>query len=327
MWKRISNWLQTLQEKEQQDTPPEDILKRAVLEINLAIEKNEQLLAHLTQNQQHLQAQIQKAEFEQRRIESELQAAIRQQQKWKAQELLLQKQTQNQQKQDFELLYRSLLETIAQITAQVRNLNKQKEEIATKEVVFTAQIQSLQTQSDLQKYLQNLDVAHSFDQFEAQVVRAQVELELSDNILSVSAELQRLEHQEQNLDALLEEEMQKRAAQTQAQQEKRVHLLLGSNTENTQNKQKLVAEKEKLLAQFKAQNSPKPSENENQTQKKQTEKETLLQNFFQENAPPPPEKKDLIADFFKETDPKKEPKTNPKDDLLRQFFKNDPTQE
>ncbi len=229
-----------------------------------------------------------------------------------AQNILHKKATLDAQIDQYKLLSQNVLATVKQLESQIQKLNWQKQEIRTKETILTAKLENAQTQKELQQSLKELDESGQFNLFEEEVLKMQMEADLTNDILSLEREFDQLEPQ--NNVEFVKKKIEKKHLEEQSRKEeqqlKRLNVLFGQNA--TQ-EAKVLAEKKQSI---------------------EHKKQTLLNELIQsQNQPQNLQSKDF-ADFFNQmpniaqgADNQSVTKSSTQQDLMNDFFKADEKQQ
>jgi len=323
MWKRLNNLLQTNTKEDKKDDDKSDnlsrVLKLATAEIDMAIQKNETLLFDLNKNKINLQHKLQLAQDDLKKAENELFIALKNNDKFQTSLLLTQKANCLQKQQEFEMLYTSVVQTIQQIDRQVQSLHLQKEDITTKEIVLNSQLQSANNQKELQKYLKSLELSDEMESFEHEILKAETELALSKDVLSLDDEILRIENGDdaRSIDTKFNQEKQQLIDLANLKNQKRIEAIFQQGDKKVAPpKEDLIRRRQEILAKF-TQSQAVEKKNTN------VEKQDKVNSFFENLPDDKQEKKEnILKQFFDKTENQTSIENKPsKEDIFKQFFK------
>ncbi len=332
MWKRIKKiWQSREEESVEKDTSPKGLINTALKEITEAIEKNEELLQETTENRNRKKSKVESFLTQSDQLEIKIKQAIGKGKDLHAQELLAKRKLVDQQLVQYSKLYETLHKTVVKLEAQISRLKWQKEEINSKEVVLSAKLESAQTQKELDDVLGELEEEDTFELFEEEIIKLELERSLTNDLLELGDEIEKVE-EEASLDSLREEiEEEKRLKREKEQKEEmdKISQLFersfddDKEKEALEKKQKEIGEqREKLFDQLFSEKKEKEKSNQIDdffTQEKQKEKS--VDDFFTDES----KKNKDIDDFFNQTDEKLKKKKDKDDDdqsgEIEDFFK------
>jgi phage shock protein A len=351
IWKRLNDLLRSNPKKEDGTQKTDSVLLAAVAEIDHALKKNQLLADNLVLNKNELYRKLEAAKQEKAAAEYDLKLALRKNDKFQADLLMTQKTSAEESCRELELLYTNLLKTLQQLERQIQKMKSQKTELLTKHAVLSATVQSADNQKELEKIFRDLQIDDELEAADDKILLAETELALSDDYLSVDAQIKRIENGDNNSSADNQYFREKEALRTadDAAKQKKIEQIFASQ-KTPEVKKNLVDKKQELLKQLLAQQSKNNAPKAEIKPEKTPEKEDLMKNFFDKKtseknsaqiedkkAEKQPEKENILKNFFDKTpseknvsnnDEKKseKPPENPaekrddKDDFIKNFF-------
>jgi phage shock protein A len=344
MWSKLGKrlidlWQQKKETPQTQLSPEEEtqkVMKVAMREIELAIQKHQATLQQTTANQKELAQQLHHHRKNAETLQQKAMQAIKNRSDAQAQDFLNQKATEEQQAAQYQTLYENITKVVLQLEQQLGKMKWQLQELKSREVLMTARMQNAKTQKEITEYLQDLDmvVHESFDQ---ELLRTEMEADIlngiseSDKVLANTQGEFLLKQEMEKLDRELKEAEEKEKQRKEANQQKRLEQAFGQTIEQDRQQQeeerrKREADRRKMIEQF-AINSPQEGAKEQQ--------KVNLQQFFEETDKNITQqdkviedvdtKKSLLNSFFTEekspTAPEENKSVDSKQKLLDDFFK------
>lgn len=322
MWSKLGKNLATIfqkNKKESNSSPSStQFVALAIKEIEQAIQKNQITLDKTVENLNGIASQLQQFKTESEKLYKEAMTAVKNKQDDTAKSFLQKKASVDSQLQQYHTLYQNVWATVKQLESQIEKLRWQKEEIKTKETILTAKLENAQTQKELQQSLKELDDTGQFNLFEEEVLKMQMEADLTNDILSLEREFEQLDNPNQI--EFVKKDIEKQQIEEQnrknEQQLKKLNLLFGQNTTQeakilAEKKQTIEQKKQNLLNEliqsqyqstktnaiddFFNQNPQIIQKIDNQSNEISASQQNLVDNFFKEE-----EKQKKIDDFFKD---------------------------
>ncbi|PWJ36012.1 PspA/IM30 family protein [Sediminitomix flava] len=309
MWAKLYSKVQQLVTKEEnQDS--KKIIRLAIQEVEVAIEKNNAVLKNTLVKQKELISKLQEAENEQNLHHQKALDAVKNKHERLAEMYLEKENTTKLYKNKLAEMCKEINLTVSRIEKQLVRLKIQKEEIENKEAILSAKLESANTQRSLEENLAELDKDNHIELFEEEVLKMEIQADMAEEVLSLDDEIAQIELNDdvnslqEELNTLQIEEQRKKdiALQKRIQQlmrvspEKEQQLLKTKLEENAKKKSEVIASWEK--------------DRKNSDQKSQKD---LINDFFSEKQskiPAKPEenpsiekdKKSIMDDFFKQSE-------------------------
>lgn len=283
VWKKFSQYVAGIFKK---NTPtPQDPSALILQEIDTAIEKNQQILKNTQTNAQEIAQKLAQYQSESDKLHQEATQLLKRKQETAASNLLQKKNMVDGQLQQFQQLHANINATIRKIEQQVADLQLQKASFKTKIALLDAGRQHAETEKELEKVLEDLDLGGKMDACETELLKMDLEAQLTKDFLETDAAFAQIS-QAQDLEQFKNELQQ---TELKAQQE-------------------LAEAQFKKISKLFETHTPEPIGQPKQPNTQHVEA------FFQPVAPEPA-KKALLEDFF-ETPAPEPVKTNPIDDFF-----------
>jgi phage shock protein A len=314
MWSKLGKNLATIfqKNKKESDSSPNStqFVELAIKEIDQAIQKNQITLDKTVQNLNGIASQLQQFKAEAENLYKEAMKAVKNKRDDDAKVLLQKKSSVDSQLQQYHTLYQNVWATVKQLENQIEKLKWQKEEIKAKETILTAKLENAQTQKELQQSLKELDETGQFNLFEEEVLKMQMEADLTNDILSLEREFEQLDSPNQV--EFVKKDIEKQQIEEQnrkdEQQLKKLNLLFGQNASQ---EAKVLAEKKTKIEQKKQNLLNELIQSQHQSAKTDAiddffnQSPTITQNLDIQSNEISASQQDLVDDFFKEDEKQK----------------------
>jgi phage shock protein A len=309
VWKKFSQYVAGLFGKNTPNNAPQDPSALILQEIDTAIEKNLLILKNTQTNAQEIAQKLAQYQSESDALHKEATHLLKRKQETAAANLLQKKNMIDGQLQQFQQLHANINSTVRKIEQQVADLQLQKASFKTKTALLDAGRQHAETEKELEKVLEDLDLSGKMDACETELLKMDLEAQLTKDFLETDAAFAQIS-QSQNLEQFKNElqqtELKAQQELAEAQFKKIAKLFETHNPNSPINSPPPPLSSTPKVEDFFQSVSPEPA------------KKALLDNFFETPAPEPA-KTNPIDDFFNHAVPSKS--ETDKQKQIDDFFK------